>query len=265
MSTEDQASQTDASGNPFLQSFARGLSVIQCFGAGASALTISDVAERVALTRANARRILLTLQSLGYVKAEGRYFRLTPKILTLGYSYLSSLEFFGFAQPIMENLSEQIHESCSIGVLDGSDVVYAMRVATRRILATNFNVGTRVPAYVISMGRVLLGGLSVQEFGVYLEAAELKALTKNTVTAREELRKVVARDALQGYSYVGGELEPGICGIAVPLLDRHGRIIAAMNVSLNTEKGVETRAVKKILPELKSAADKINSSLRFNT
>ena len=258
-------SEKSTEGNPFLQSFARGLSVIQCFGPGASTLTISEVAERTSLTRANARRILLTLQSLGYVKAEARYFRLTPKILTLGYSYLSSLEYFGFAQPIMENLSERIHESCSIGVLDDTDVVYAVRVPTRRILATNFSIGTRMPAYVVSMGRILLGGLSDQELDNYLLRADLKPLTKRTITDPDKLRKVVRRDAKQGYSYISGELETGICGIAVPLVDAQGRIIAAMNVSLTVEKDVETRATKKILPELKSAVDKINASLRFNT
>jgi IclR family pca regulon transcriptional regulator len=254
----------DTGRDAYVRSFARGLAVIRCFGPQARALTLSQVAERTGLTRAGARRILLTLQALGYVGADGRLFSLTPRILELGYSYLSSLQFWDFAEPALEELSATTRESCNIGVLDGTDIVYVMRVATHRILTTNFTVGTRLPAYVTSMGRVLLGGLSQEEYTRYADAAELKPLTKKTVTSAARLRRIVAGVREKGWGYVGGELEDGICGIAVPLFDAQQRMIAAMNVSLSVSSSAEQHAVKVILPRLQRAAAKINSQLQEN-
>jgi IclR family pca regulon transcriptional regulator len=240
------------------------LEVIRCFGPQARALTLSQVAERAGLTRAGARRILLTLQTLGYVGADGRLFSLTPRILELGYSYLSSLQFWDFAEPVLGELAAATHESCNIGVLDGPDIVYVMRVATHRILTTNFTIGTRLPAYVTSMGRILLGGLSPEEYARYVESAELKALTRKTVTGAARLRRIVADGRKKSWIYVGGELEDGICGIAVPLFDARRRIIAAMNVSLSVSSSAEQHAVKVILPHLQRAATHINSHLQHS-
>jgi IclR family pca regulon transcriptional regulator len=254
--------QPERGGDGYVQSFARGLAVIRCFGPQARALTLSQVAERSSLTRAGARRILLTLRALGYVTADGRLFSLTPRILELGYSYLASLLFWDFAEPVLEELAATTGESCNIGVLDGTDIVYVMRVATHRILTANFTIGTRLPAYVTSMGRVLLGGLSSEEYGRFTTAADLKPLTKKTVTSAAQLRRIVAAGRERGWVYVGSELEDGICGIAVPLFDAHRRVIAAINVSLSVSSSAEEHAVKVILPHLQRAAARINSQLQ---
>ncbi len=245
----------------FVQSFARGLGVIRSFGPDARVLTLSRVAERAGLTRAAARRILLTLKALGYVAADGRLFTLTPRILELGYSYLSSLQFWDVAEPVLDELAAATRESCNIGVLDGVDIVYVMRVSTHRILTTNFTIGTRLPAYVTSMGRVLLGGLSPKELARYAEIAELRPLTSKTVTSMARLRRIAKEGRRRGWVYVGGELEEGICGIAVPLLDARRRVIAAMSVSLSVSSAAEQHAIEVILPRLQRAAASVNSTL----
>ena len=249
----------ERTGDQFVQSFARGLSVIRSFGPHGKAMTITEIAERTNLTRAGARRILLTLQSLGYVRLEDHRFSLTPQILTLGYSYLSSLAFWDFAQPITEELVSKVHETCSIAVLDGLDIVYVMRVPTRRILRMNLSIGSRLPAYPQSMGRVLLGGLSPEELDGYFAQVELIPFTKRTAVDPARLRKIIAEGRRKGWIWVNGELEEGICGIAVPLIDKDGRIIAAMNVALNTGRSSESKAIRIILPQLQAAAERINA------
>lgn len=246
----------------FVQSFARGLSVIRCFGQNFREMTISEIAERTNLTRAGARRILCTLKNLDYVRQEGRRFSLTPRILDLGYSYLSSLPFWDFAQPIVENMVAKVHETSSIAVLDGTDIVYVMRVPTRRILTTNISIGSRLPAYSQSMGRVLLGGLTPDELDSYFAAIELKPFTRKTEVDPVRLRQIIAEDRKKGWAWVNGELEEGICGIAVPLLDADGKIIAAMNIVTNSGRSSKSRAIKTFLPELKNAAEEINSGLK---
>ena len=252
----------EKSSDQFVQSFARGLSVIRCFGPNFREMTMTEIAKKTNLSRAGVRRILSTLQNLGYVRTDGRRFSLTPRILDLGYSYLSSLPFWDFAQPIMENLVTKVHESCSIAVLDGTDIVYVMRVSTRRILTTNISIGSRLPAYSQSMGRVLLGGITAEELDVYFATVELKSFTKRTVVDPVRLRKIIADDRKKGWSWVNGELEEGICGIAVPLMDSNARILAAMNIVTNTGRSSKSRAIKTFLPELTRAAEQINSGLR---
>lgn len=246
----------------FIQSFARGLSVIRCFGPNYREMTLTQIAERTNLSRAGARRILCTLKNLGYVGADGRHFSLTPRILDLGYSYLSSLPFWDFAQPIMENMVARVHETSSISVLDGADIVYVVRVPTRRILTTNISIGTRLPAYVQSMGRVLLGGLAAEELDRYFATVELQPFTRRTIVDPVGLRKIIADDRRKGWSWVNGELEGGICGIAVPLMDSNGKIVAAMNIVTSTGRSSKSRAIKTFLPELTRAVEQINSCLR---
>lgn len=252
----------EKSSDQFVQSFARGLSVIRSFGPDFREMTLTEIAARTNLSRAGARRILGTLQNLGYVRAQGRRFSLTARILDLGYSYLSSLPFWNFAQPILENMVAKLHETSSIAVLDGPDIVYVMRVPTRRILTTNISIGSRLPAYLQSMGRVLLGGLTEAELDHYFATVKLKAFTRRTVIEPVRLRKIIAEDRNKGWSWVNGELEEGICGIAVPLLDANNKIIAAMNIVTNTGRSSKSRAIKTFLPELNRAAAQINSGLR---
>jgi IclR family pca regulon transcriptional regulator len=250
------------SSDQFVQSFARGLSVIRCFGPNAREMTITKIAELTNLSRAGARRILCTLHNLGYVRADGRRFSLTPRILHLGYSYLSSLPFWDFAQPIMENMVARVHETSSIALLEGTDIVYVMRVPTRRILTVNISIGTSLPAYAQSMGRVLLGGLTAEELDCYFATVELKPFTKKTIVDPVRLRKIIAEDRRKGWSWVNGELEEGICGIAVPLIDSNGKIIAAMNIVTNTGRSSKSRAIKTFLPELTRAVEQINAGLK---
>jgi IclR family pca regulon transcriptional regulator len=226
-------------------------------------MTITEIAARTRLTRAGARRILLTLVNLGYVRSEGRLFSLSPRILDLGYSYLSSLQYWSFAQSIIEDLSAKLHESCSITVRDGVDVVYVMRVPTRRILTIQLSIGSRLPAYPIAMGRILLGGLTPEELDRYFASVTIKPLTKRTVVDPASLRKIIAGDRMKGWSCANGELEDGIFGIAVPLFDRDGRIIAAMSVATTKVRISVSKAIKTFLPELKKAAEQINYSLKM--
>lgn len=155
----------------YVQSFARGLEVIRSFSADAPEQTLSEVAARSGLTRAGARRFLLTLQTLAYVEGDGKHYRLTPRILDLGFAYLTSMPIWNLAEPVMERLSDALGESCSAAVLDGSDIVYVMRVHTHKIVSLNLNVGTRLPAYCTSLGRVLLAGLDDAEVKNRLDPA----------------------------------------------------------------------------------------------
>ena len=215
----------------YVQSFARGLAVIRSFGAGAPSQTLSEVATRTGLTRAAARRILLTLGGLGYAASEGRQFRLTARTLDLGFAYLSSLPLWSFAEPVMEALIGEVRESCSAAVLDGSGIVYVLRVPTHRIMSITLGIGSRLPAFCTSMGRVRLAGLPPHEACARLQAAPRPALTARTVVAIEPLLAEVARVRDHGWCLVDQELEEGLASMVAPLTDRSGRTIAALNLS----------------------------------
>jgi IclR family pca regulon transcriptional regulator len=247
----------------FVQSFARGLSVIRAFAGSHKPMTLSEVAERAAVTRASARRVLLTLADLGYVAAEGRHFRLTPKILDLGYSYLSSLDIWEYAEPIMEELVEHVRESCSASVLDGDDIVYVLRVPTSRIMSINLGIGTRLPAYATSMGRVLLAGLAERELDDYLARTTRPPLTPHTVTDAAALRGIAQTVRAQGWALVDQELEVGLRSIAVPLSSGGGRVVAALNVSAHAARVSAQGMVEDLLPRLKDAQRRIDAALRF--
>lgn len=259
------AQSGDRESDRFVQSLARGLAVIRAFGPKHGTMTLSEVAVRAEITRAGARRILLTLQQLGYVACDARRFRLTPKILDLGFSFLSSLDIWGFAEPIMERVVDAVHESCSASVLDGDDIVYVMRVATRRIMSINLRIGTRLPAYATSMGRVLLAALSEAELEDYLARTTRPALTSQTRASSEQLLAVVAEARRNGWSLVDGELEDGLRSIAVPLTNSHGRVVAALNVSAHAARVTAEQLVSDILPHLKEAQRQINSALPLRT
>jgi IclR family pca regulon transcriptional regulator len=245
----------------FVQSLARGLTVIEAMGTTAGPATLSEVAVATGLSRAAVRRILLTLAELGYVAASGRQFSLTARVLGLGYSYLSSLPLTHVVIPHMERLVEEVHESCSVSVLDGSDIVYVARVPTKRIMSVNLSVGTRLPAYATSMGRVLLAALSPPKLDAYLAKVALVARTRRTVTGAAELRRILAQVARQGWAMVDQELEDGVRSVAVPLHERGGRAVAAMNVSGHASRTSRTRLVKEVLPRLRAAAAAIDESL----
>src|SRR5438105_15502067 len=184
---------TDEKGSPrpgdtYVQSFARGLQVIRSFSWQAPQQTLSEVAQRTGLTRAGARRILLTLEGLGYVQSQGRQFSLTPRILDLGFAYLSSLPLWNLAEPVMERLVEEVKESCSAAVLDGPDVVYVMRVPTHKIMSINLGIGSRLPAYCTSMGRTLLAELDEAALDALVDKHPLLRRTERTITQLRQLK-----------------------------------------------------------------------------
>jgi IclR family pca regulon transcriptional regulator len=221
-------------GDQFVQSLARGLSVITAFDAEHPSMTLSEIAGRTGLTRATARRFLHTLVELGYVRFDGKWFSLTPQVLRLGTAYLSGLGLPQIAQPHLEQLSARLGESTSAAVLDGDEIVYVARVATRRIMTVGITVGTRFPAYATSMGRVLLAGLPPEEVDDYLARADLASLTGRTVVEPGALRAELDRVRDQGWALVDQELEAGLRSVAAPLRDRDGEVVAAVNVSTST-------------------------------
>jgi len=251
-------------GDGYVQSFARGLGVIASFGAAAPRQTLTEVAQRTGLTRAGARRILLTLEALGYVAAEGRHFALTPKILDLGFAYLSTLPLWNVAEPVMEALVAEVGEACSAAVLEGSDVVYVLRVPTaNKIMSINLGVGSRLPAFATSMGRVLLAGLDAAELDRRLRAAPLTAHTPRTVTDPAALKALIHEAGRRGWCLVDQELEEGLISLAAPVHDRAGRAVAAMNVSGQVNRTSPEHMKGVVLPKLLAAAEKVTQLIRM--
>lgn len=244
----------------FVQSLERGLAVIRAFDAEHPELTLSDVARATGLTRAAARRFLHTLVELGYVRTDGRLFSLRPKVLQLGYAYLSSLSLPEVAQPHMEKLVATVHESCSVSVLDGQDVVYVARVPTKRIMTVSISVGTRFPAYATAMGRVLLAAQPPEWLTPYLSTVDLKPLTRYTVTDREALRAELDAVRARGWALVDQELEEGLRSIAVPIRGASG-VVAAVNVSAHTSRGDSATIREDLLPHLRATARLIEEDL----
>jgi IclR family pca regulon transcriptional regulator len=245
----------------FVQSLDRGLAVIRAFSAEAPSLTLSDVARVTGLTRAAARRFLLTLEALGYVGSDGRHFHLRPKVLELGYAYLSSLTFEEVALEHMRDLVEQVHESSSASVLDGTDIVYVARVPAKRIMSIGLNVGTRLPAFCTSMGRVLLAALPKPALDAYFCAANLEGRTSRTVTDEGRLRQILGDVGDHGWAMVDQELEHGVRSVAVPIRGPGGSVLAAMNISAHATRVPVDRLRRTYLPMLQDAAGRIAADL----
>jgi len=266
--TANDDTSAEADGRPparnsdFVQSLDRGLAVIRAFGPDRERLSLSEVARATGLTRAAARRFLLTLVSLGYVRSDGREFSLRPRVLELGYAYLSGLALPDVAAPHMEELVARLHESSSISVLDGQHVVYVVRVPTKRIMTVAISVGTRFPAYATSMGRVLLAALSADELDRQLAEASFTALTDKTVTDPVRLRDILTEVAEQGYAIVDQELEEGLRAVAAPIRGATDVGMAAINVSAHASRVSMTALREEILPVLLQTAGQIEADLR---
>ena len=245
----------------FVEAFARGLSVIRAFGAGRDHMTLSEIAKVTDLPRATVRRALFTLVALGYACDDGRQFRLTPRILSLGHAYLSSTPLPGLLQPALESVSEMTRESCSASILDGTDIVYVARSATKRIMSVGLNVGSRLPAYCTSMGRVLLAAEPVERQKILLQQSKPTALTDRTVTDPARLLTELAKVRAQGYAYVDQELEIGLRSIAVPVCNTAGAVVAAINISTQASRMDEASIHAKIREALLQAAQSITPSL----
>lgn len=246
----------------YVQSLDRGLAVISCFSAERPRLTLSEVARQTGVSRAAARRSLITLQTLGYVGSDGRQFFLTPRVLTLGYSYLSSLSLADVAQAHLSDLANEVHESCSASVLDGFDIVYVARAATTRIMTISLSVGTRLPAYATSMGRVLLAALPGERLDTYLNSATLDPLTERTIVDHDRLRAEVEKTRTRGWGLVDQELEDGVRSVAVPIHDSARQVVAAINTSAHATRVSLTTLQKSFLPKLRECAAAIDGELR---
>lgn len=248
-------------GGEFVQSLDRGLAVIRAFDAEHRELTLSDVAKATGMTRAAARRFLHTLVELGYVRSDGRLFALRPKILELGYAYLSGLSLPEIALPHVEQLVARVRESSSVSVLDGDEVVYIARVPTNRIMTVSISVGTRVPAYATSMGRVLLAWRSADWLDGYLASAKLRALTPHTIADPAALMAELATVREQGWALVDQELEEGLRSVAAPIRDDTGHVVAAINVATNVSRHRREELVRDIVPPLLATAEHIAQDL----
>jgi IclR family transcriptional regulator, pca regulon regulatory protein len=245
--------------NESLRSLERGIAVIQVFSREHPSLTLSDVARLTGLTRATCRRILLTLEKLGHVRSDGRSFSLTPRVLTLGLAYISSLNLSELAQPLMEDLVERTKESCSAATLDPPDIVYVARVPTRRIMTIALGVGARLPAHATSMGRVLLAALPNDELERFLAETPLEQFTERTITDPDELRAALAEVRRQGWALVDQELETGLRSVAAPVDRAPCGTIAAINVSAAAHRVSVDEFKARIVPALLETAELIST------
>jgi IclR family pca regulon transcriptional regulator len=245
----------------FVSAIERGLSVMRAFRDQSDRMTLSDVARIVSLPRATVRRCLLTLQALGYVESQGRYFSLSPQVLTLAQAYLSSSPLPRIAQSALERVSERLGESCSLSLLHGDEAIYIARSTRKRIGSLHRDVGSHLPAHCTSMGRVLLAALSDPDLDAYFATARLEAFTHNTVTDKAQLRELLAKVKKQGYSVVDQELEPELRSIAIPVQNASGRVIAALNVSAQASKTSKKQMLENFLPVLREAASEMRPLL----
>ena len=240
-----------------VRSLQRGLTVIKAFARGGSSLTVSDIARRANLSRATTRRLLLTLEDYGYVRAdEGRYV-LRPAVLELGSAYFSSQLPWTSAAPVMEELGSRVQENCLAGVLDGHSVICVARTS-HRITTVGVYVGQRIPAYSSSMGRVVLADLAPAALEKYLATATLSAITPRTLTDKNALRAELELVRQQGWSIVEDEVEEGLIGVAAPVFGPRGEVIAALNISAHGARVSRERAIDELLPPLRTTAAEIS-------
>lgn len=244
-----------------IDSVEKALRLLQSFSGEAPAMSVSEAAAATGLTRATARRLLLTFERLGFAETDGRRFQLTPRVLRLGYGYLAALPFWEHAQSHMRALSDEVKESSSLATLDGGEIVYVARVPASRMMTITFNVGSRLPAYPTSMGRVLLAALPPAELESYLDTTELKRLTASTITDRAKLEAELARVAEQGYALVDGEREEGVRSAAAPVRNAAGGVIAALNVSANAARVSVAKLREEFVPRLLETADAITKDI----
>ncbi|MDH4871123.1 IclR family transcriptional regulator C-terminal domain-containing protein [Pseudomonas sp. BN515] len=250
-------------GDPnFMTSLARGLAVIHAFQERKRHLTIAQISHRTEIPRAAVRRCLHTLMKLGYVTTDGRTYSLLPKVLTLGHAYLSSTPLAVTAQPILDRLSDQLHEACSMATLEGDEILYIARSATpNRLISVDLSVGSRLPAYCTSMGRILLAALDDAALDDYLEHADLQVKTSRTVHTAEGLRASIAEIRRQGWVIIDQELEMGLRSVAVPVRDSAGQVLAALNVGTHVGRISRQELETRFLPALLEASKDLSTRL----
>ncbi|OWT56787.1 IclR family transcriptional regulator domain-containing protein [Candidimonas nitroreducens] len=245
----------------FVEAFARGLAVIKVFGRGREELTLSEVAESAGVSPAGARRLLHTLVALGYARHQKRRFSLTPAILDIGYAYLGSLTLREVAIAYLEQFAKQYQEICSLSVLDRTDIVFVARAEISSPSARRIITGERLPAHATSTGHVLLAYAGEDELARYFQHAPFEKLTDNTLTEERQLRGALADARQRGYSLACEEFELGVCGLAVPVVNREEKVVAALTTSLNMAKYKNVDVVQLFLPRLQALAAEIGNGL----
>jgi IclR family pca regulon transcriptional regulator len=256
-----EVAQRDGDDRDYVNSLARGLMVIRAFNRSRPTMTLSDVARRTGINRAAARRFLLTLVREGYAETDGKYFRLRPKILELGYSALSSITFAEIAQPMMDELADELDEMCLAAVLDGEWCVYVNRTTTQRVISVNLDVGSRLPAFCMSTGRVLLAALPDDALDRWLAALRPEKFTQKTITSKRKLRDAILQARRDGWSIMDEEYEIGFRSLSVPIHDGADATIAALNVCCPTPRVPLRTMERDFLPMLLRAADAIHQAL----
>lgn len=259
-----QAEETageDDNARDYVTSFARGLDVIRTFTRSKPRMTLSEVAEQADMNRAAARRFLLTLVREGYAEFDGKYFSLHAKILELGFSALASMNLPEVVQPVLNDLADKMQESCFCVVLDGDSAVYIAAAKSKRVINASIELGSRAPAYCMSSGRVLLGSLKAEELDRVMETIKLEPITDNTVTSKLKLRSAIRDARTKGYSIVDQEYEIGLRSISVPVADRAGTVIAALNVCCPSPRYTLEEMLQKVLPALLDSSSRITLSL----
>ncbi|SMD11864.1 IclR family transcriptional regulator C-terminal domain-containing protein [Rhizobium sp. RU36D] len=247
----------------YVNALARGLEVIKVFTRHSPKMTLSEIASETGMTRATVRRFLLTLAHEGYVEVSGKHFSLRPKILELGFSALSSMDLWDVMQPVLNDLSEQLNESCFAAVLDGDSVIYVARATSNRRVNVGISIGSKVPAHCVSTGRVLLASLSEPDLHRYLDAMTLTRFTANTITSKVQLRSVLEEVRIQGWSIVDQELEIGLRSLSVPVKDGNGQIVAALNVCCPSNRITPDDMRTRVLALTLEAARNITQALQF--
>lgn len=247
----------EATSRDHVTSLERGLGVMEILAAHPAGLTLTETAEKAGLTRAGARRFLLTLVATGYATQTGRLFALSPRLLSMARTWLQGTSVWAYAEPIMRETAAELKESCSATILSGEDVVYVARVQGPRIVNLELHVGAHLPAYCTSMGRVLLCALAPADLGAFLETVRITRKTEKTITDKSEIAAAVAQARRDGYAVVDEELEIGLRSIAVPLCDRSGAIVAAINVSTQSARMSVEQMVREFLPPLQRTAARI--------
>lgn len=246
----------------YVNALAAGLEVLQSFDAEHPRMTLSEVAAKTQMDRAKARRFLLTLHALGFIKRHDRLFELTPRVLQLGYAYQASDQYRAVIQQYLEGITAELGESSSLAVLDGDEVVYVVRSAARhRLMAINLSIGTRLPAAYTSMGRVLLGQLAEPQLQAFLDRVQLTAFTAHTITTRSALEAEIRQTKAQGYAVLDQELDLGLRSLAVPVFAGHGELLGAINISTNAARVSMDTLHRQYLPHLQSVAEQV----RLNT
>jgi IclR family pca regulon transcriptional regulator len=251
--------ESSAKDKEFMLTLAKGLAVLNAFGRDRPAMTLSQVAQTVDLSRATARRVLHTLVELGYVEQNDRQFALSPRVMQLGFAYISSQSWIDRAVPLMKSLSERFHESCSAAILEGTEIIYVARIPARRIMSAALAVGSRLPAFHSSMGRIQLGFLDEAEIWRRLKSLRIEPLTPATITDLQALYERIRDDHRQGFSIVDEELERGLRSIAVPIADRDGQCVGAINLSTHSTRTTRNALRDTFLPELKAAAAQVSA------